>query len=498
MGQFNFDVPEAARAFVERSLWKDAYICGIEGVPWQSKSLFDGDRLSVVRGIESSGKLYLTCPVDGIGFRTLSTCSLRPIDQSHQLLLELARGSCYRARVQSDAWQRAGLVLSDTFQKLLQQGTDRFLDAAQRGGDSKLGSEAAIDAIEILERAMAELGESYAVQSISFRKQRQAQITTLFGASVTPPSPAISPVQSDLFAEAFNAAAVRLNWADIETDAGRFNYDNAWTTIRWCQAKGLKVIGGPLIDFRQRLLPQWLYLLEDNFEAFLDAATSFVERTVITLRGSVQIWNCASALNTPGPLRLDDEQVMRLAVAMLQTVRRLDPNVPTIMTFDQPFGEYLSKHREGISPLHFADALLRSGLALAGIGLETNVNYLSGGTMPRSAVDYGQMIDRWATLGMPLLVQLAVPGGMGMDAQAVAPSETLATQGPAENEQLQLGGQMIRTLLAKQVVHGIVWNGWSDSEPHVQSHSGLIDTCGKPRPMLEYLTKLRREVLTAT
>ncbi len=504
MGQFNFDVPEAARTFIEQSLWKDAYICGIEGVPWQSTSEFDGKHFSVFRGIESSGKLFLTCPVPGSGYRTLSTCSLRPLEKPHLLPLELARGSCFRARVQSDAWQRAGLMLTDKFQELLLEGTQYFLDSAQRRHDPDSSSEAAIRAIEVLEQSLAELGETYAVQSISFRKQRQPQITTLFGASVTPPSATIagsdgsSGEHAELFASTFNTVAVRMSWPEIETDAGRYDYDKTWNTVRWCQAKGLKIIGGPLIDFRERMMPNWLYLLEDDFEAFLDAATSFVERTVITFRGSVQIWNCASALNTPGPLHLDDEQVMRLAVCMLQTIRRLDPNVPTIMTFDQPFGEYLAKHREGISPLHFADALLRSGLGLAGIGLETNINYVASGTMPRSSVDYGQMIDRWATLGMPLLVQLSVPGASGLDARALAPSNILTSPGASDSadaEQLRIGGPLIRTLLAKHVVHGIIRNGWADSEPHVQSHSGLMDASGEPRSMLEYMTRVRREVL---
>jgi hypothetical protein len=388
-------------------------------------------------------------------------------------------------------------VLSDTFQSLLEKGTQLFLDAAQNRGSEEGGCKAAIQAIERLERSLVELGESYAVQSISFRKQRQSPFSTLFAASVIPPSPTTSPELHERFASTFNAAAVQINWSDVETAAGRYDFDRTWTTLRWCQSRGLKVIAGPLIDFRERMLPTWLYLLEDDFDAFLDATVSFVERIVTTFRGQVHIWNCATGLNTPGPLRLDDEQVMRLSVSILQVIRRLDPNIPAVMTFDQPFGEYLSKHPEGISPLHFADALLRSGLGLAGIGLETNINYLNG-TLPRSAVDFGQLIDRWATLGMPLLVQLTVPGGSGPDANAIAPSETIGpldSQGSVEVDQLQFGGQLIRTLLAKQIVHGIVWNGWADSEPHVQSHSGLIDKSNDPRPLLDYLTRLRRDVL---
>lgn len=499
MGQFHFDVPEAASDFLGRSLWNDAYICGIEGVPWQSHNQFDGSRLTITRGIESSGKLFMACPLEGLGFRTLSTCSLRSLDdESHLLPLEFARGSCYRARIQSDSWQRAGLSLSEEFLELLQQGTDLFLDAAQCRADLNQSAEKSLEAILVLERAIAELGESYALQSIAFRKQRELpKIGTLLGGTIIPPAP-LGGARAEQFSTTFNAAAVRLSWADIETDSGRFDYTNAEQTIQYCLSKGMRVIGGPMIDFRERLMPHWMYLLEDDFEAFLTSVTGFVERTVSTFRGRVQLWNCATGLNTPGPLNLDDEQIMRLAMGIIETVRRTDPNTPAIMSFDQPFGEYLAKHRDGISPLHFADALVRSQLKLAGIGLEFRVNYRSDATLPRSAVDLGQMIDRWATLGMPMLVQVAVPGNSGADAKALGGSELLCPElsaAEAAAEQLRIAGPMVRTLLAKHIVHGIVWDGWSDAEAHVMTHSGLIDANGQERPLLEYLARLRKEFL---
>ncbi|MGB7325063.1 MAG: endo-1,4-beta-xylanase [Rubripirellula sp.] len=499
MGQFYYDVPDSARDFVEKSLWNDAYICGIEGVPFQSRSQFDGNRLTISRpGIDSSGKLFLACLIPGIGYRTLSTCSLKPLeDEGYMLLLELARGSCYRARVQSDNWQRAGLTLSAQFTKFLAEGTEAFLEAAGRRADPPRSATAAMRAIELLELAIAELGESYAVQSIAFRKQREPQIGTLLAGTVIAPSPTTGDEATE-FVETFNAAAVRLSWADIETDSGRFDFEAAEASIQFLTGKGIRVIGGPLIDFRERLMPHWLYLLEDNFESFLQAATSYVEKTVSHFRGSVQLWNCACGLNTAGPLKLDDEQAMRLALEILATVRRTDPNTPAIMSFDQPFGEHMGKSRDAISPLHFADALARTGLQMAGIGLEFRVNYKTGATLPRSAVDFGGMIDRWATLGMPMLVQITVPGGVGPDAKAQAPSEVIAydaqTSDPAA-EQLRIAGPMVRTLLAKHIVHGIVWDGWSDAQPHVNSHSGLIDANGHPRPMLEYLKRLRKEFL---
>ena len=499
MGQFVFSVPDAARDFIGRSLWKDAYICGIEGVPFQSINSLNKDGLTFRREITTSGKLFMTCPVNGVGYRTLSTCSLRCLaEDPHFLPLEFARGSCYRARVQSDIWRRAGLQLSDRFCELLASGSDAFLEAAGLRGDPNKGAELAIGAIELLESALTELGENYAVQSIAFRKRREPQIGTLMAASVVPPSPVGSP-HVDEFNDAFNAVAVRLNWADIENDSGSFDFDRADQTIQYCASKGMRIIGGPLIDFRNRLMPHWLYLFEDDFESFLKAATHFVETTVEKFRGRVQLWNCASGLNTPGPLKLDDEQSMRLAIGVLQAVRRTDPNTPAIMSFDQPFGEYLGRDRDGISPLHFADALIRSGLGMAGIGLECRFHYDQDSTQPRSTVEFGQMIDRWATLGMPMLVQLAAPADEGNDVMAQAPSDTLgyfSGEQDAAAEQLRIVGGLVRTLLAKHIVHGIVWDGWSDAETHVLSHSGLVDSTGQTRPLLDYLTRVRKEFLS--
>jgi hypothetical protein len=256
------------------------------------------------------------------------------------------------------------------------------------------------------------------------------------------------------------------------------------------------VIGGPLLDFHDRMMPHWLYLIEDNFDAVLDSVTLFVERTVKRYRGRVQIWNCASGLNLPGPIDLNDEQVMRLAVAILQTVRRIDPQTPAIISFDQPFGEYLAHHRNGISPIHFADALARSGLGMAGIGLELRLGFTGIGTLPRSTLQVGQMLDRWATLGMPILVQLATPADSSIDSQARRPTTVVVPNDDfGDVSQMKCASALVRMLLAKQFVHAIVWEGWDDTTPHLLPHTGLLSATG-PRPLLEYFKRLRRDLLT--
>ncbi|MEM6776246.1 MAG: glycoside hydrolase family 10 [Planctomycetota bacterium] len=522
MGQMHFSVPASALDFFEASLWQDAYLCGIEGVPWESHNRFADGRLTLTRGVDASAKLLVTCPVPTIGMRVLTTCSLRCQEQPHRFIQELARGSCFRVRVQSDTWQRGGLSLSDRFNQLLDEGTLLFLETIQRSlvdEDDPLATQAAIDAITKLEQSATELGNLFSAQSIAFRKSRENRLSTMLAVGMLPPSPSASeeahPADADqlgtddsanpmthLVGRSFNAAAVRISWGDIETDSGKPDYDPVTQSLDACLGAGLRVIGGPLVDYQTGLLPDWLTLLEGDFDKLVSTMNQFVEGTVNQFRSRVNLWNAATSLNTAGPLGLDDEQIMRLSVGVLQTVRRCDPNTPVIMSLDQPCGEYLAKDQNGISPLHFADALLRSGLGLAGIGLNFRFGYDGGSTHPRSAIEFAQLIDRWATLGMPLLVQLSVAGSPGNDSRSRLPYRPMSLDPSLNGDpstwaqfQCEFAKPLVETLLAKQIVHAIVWEDWSDASPHLCAHAGLHDIQGQPRPMLGYLRKVRDEML---
>lgn len=493
MGQFIFDVDQSQHHRLASALWPAAYLSGIEGVPWHTSASLDGGRLVVRRDIDESGKLFLPWPVDKYGIASLGTCSLRPRDKPYSLALELARGALYNVRTQADLWERSGLRLDDAFHGIVDQATAQFLDASGHQAGN-LQDENAVAAIDLLEHAAHQLSDQYASQAIAFRKQRESKLATLVGATL-PPSGG-TPTHAGDFAEAFNTAVVRLSWGDIETDAGRFDFDGADEAISWATAQGMRVIGGPLLDFQDRMMPHWLYLIEDNFDALLDSVNHFAEQVIKRYKGRVQIWNCASGLNTPGPIRLTDEQVMRLAMTLVQTVRRQDPQTPVILSFDQPQGEYLAHHRDGISPIHFADALARCGLGLAGLGLELRVGYAGLGTIPRSTLAMGQMLDRWATLGLPLMVQLAVPADTTSDPLARRPCGliSLGNDESGDVTQMRVASSILRLALAKPFVHAVIWEGWDDTLPHVLPHSGLWES-GGPRPLMQYFKRIRKELL---
>jgi hypothetical protein len=501
MGQFAFDVDEGHGPLLARSLWPSAYLSGVEGIPWHTLANLEGCRLTVRRDVDDSAKLFLPFPVEGHGIAMLGTCSLRPSPRPYPLLLELARGSLYSVRNQADNWSRAGLKLDAEFEGMLDEATQRFLDAS--GGVTASQSDEAARAIRLLETASHRLSDEYAAQAIAYRKQRDNRIGTLLAGVL--PARSQGPSHPDDFVSAFNTASIRMSWGDVESDAGRHDFDGVDGAVDWAIGRGLRVIGGPLLDFHEKMLPHWSYLFEGQFHQLLDAANRYAEMVVKRYKGKVQIWNPISGLNTPGPLRLSEEEVMQLASTLVRTIRRQDPQTPVIFSIDQPYGEYLAHQRDGISPIHFADTLARCGLGLAGIGLEFRIGYSDYGMAPRSSLVIGQMLDRWSTLGLPLLLQMAVPGHMSSDPLATRPSEIIsadetgflfgpAARAAAQTRQLELASAILRVAIAKPSVHAVVWEGWDDTAQHLIPHAGLWDASG-PRPLLEYFQRIRQEFL---
>lgn len=493
MGQFIFDVDEAQEPLLTRSLWPSAYLSGVEGVPWHTFSRLDGCRLTLRRDIDESSKLFLPLPVEGHGISLLSTCSLRPRARPYPLLLELARGSLYNVRNQSDLWARAGLELHDEFQGLLDEATNHFLDAS----GTPLGwrqADHSLKALELLETASHRLSDEYASQAIAYRKHRETRLATLLAASL--PSRCGVPTHADEYAQAFNTVAVRIGWGSIEAQPGHCDFSSPDAAIDWASQQGLRVIAGPLIDFHDAALPDWVLGMEGQFEKLLDSANHYVEQSVKRYKGRVQIWNPASGLNLPSRLRLSEEQVLQLSATLVQSIRRQDPQTPVIFSVDQPLGEYLAHHRDGISPIHFADTIARCGLGLAGLGLEMRIGYEGLGMAPRSSLAIGQTLDRWATLGLPLMLHFAVPGDTAPDPLAVRECQIISAdpQDTPQTRQIETATAILRVALAKPFVHAIVWDGWDDNVPHPLPHAGLLDQHG-PRPLLRYLQRIRRELL---
>jgi hypothetical protein len=213
----------------------------------------------------------------------------------------------------------------------------------------------------------------------------------------------------------------------------------------------------------------------------------------------VHLWHGIGRAHCGDVLSLREEDKLRFNVAVLETLRQADPQTPRIVSFGQPWGEYLGRQAMELSPIHVADALVRADVGLSGIGLEINFGYYPGGTPSRDLLEISGQIDRWSQLELPLLIFLTAASSAEQDAHAAAPGRPTGNlSGPPNLEsQRSFVERLVPLLLAKPSVHGIVWNQFRDDVGHEFPHGGLLDTARRPKPAFDALRTIRRQHLTA-
>lgn len=494
MGVMRFLVPRRTR--VAASAAARAYLAGIDEIPWQTRVRWNGDELVVERAEFDSGNFFIPYAVEGHGELVLSTGSLMERGRPYHLQVELARGTLNRLRNQVALWESMGVQVPAKLGACLAAAHEHLSRATtcqherdEAAKQADLAIQAALDGIWLL-------NDAYVAQALAARHQQTGKLGTLLGVNLGGALPA-DPMARQLTA-AFNTVQVPLSWRDIEAREGTRDWTLCDQQIEWCRASELKICGGPLLAIDKWSLPDWMYLWgEADMESFRSCVAEHIQAVVSRYQGKVQLWLCAARLNVENDFGHGEDERLRLAVLAIERIRRYDPRSPIVLAIDQPWGSFMSRKEYDLSPLHFADALVRADLGLAGIGLEINFGYAPGGSEPRDPIEFGRQIDRWSTLGLPLLVTLVVASASCPDPQArrsdqvvaYAPDELSAATQRAWCE------QYLPVLLAKQPVQGIIWNQLSDSQPHALAHGGLFDEKDEPKPIVEVLEKLRREHL---
>ncbi len=472
-----------------------AYVTGPDQFLWQSRCRLSKGALEIERAIDDSGYFHLPYPVAGRGELTLRTGWLMERERPYHLQVELARGKINQVRNQLAEWRAVGLSPTDVLLAKLRTAQEQFGRAATKQQQPDEAARWAEQAISSAVEAAELLGACYVKQALTARTRYAPKLDSQLGVRLgdSPPGEIIGRSLT----QACNVVSVPINWRLIEASEGSFDWSVTDQQIQWRARHGLQAYGGPLLSFDDLSLPDWLCLWEGDFDNLISCVAEFVQTVVRRYRGQIALWNCAARVNGNDVLKLSQEDKLRIAVKAVEITRKIDPQTPVILSFDQPWAEYM-RQEDVDPPLYLADTLIRAGLGLSGVGLEINYGYQPRGSYIRDMLGISQLLDHWSLLGVPLYLFVTLPSSGDEDAVARGPAKPLATPCPggwSDEFQRKWCKSYLPLMLAKPTVRGVIYNQLHDSEPHAFPNGGLFNYEGDPKPALAALAALRSKRL---
>ncbi len=493
MGLIRFAVPDVDR-------WHDwpevhrAYLSGADGRIFSTRIEVADGVVGARRSTSESIKFHVAWPVAGYGRPVLHTASLPEREQPYLLPVELARGQLVQLRNQASNWELAGMALPAEFAPASQQAHRDFGRAAAAQEEPLVAARHAEKALTAICRAADLLCQAFTQQALTGRQQRYPKLPAALGCGI---SHVPDAEQSDLFLAAFNAVSLPISWTQVEQVEGDYNWDRLDAAVAWAEEHRLMIRGGPLIDLGPGGLPEWLARWEHDIFNLQSFVCDFVETAMLRYAGRIRLWDVVARFNTGGALTLNEEVRLSLAARVLEVARQVDEEAQLMLRVDQPWGEYQARGQHRLSPLQLVDALIRSGVGLAGVNLEIAVGYHPRGTAYRGLLEYSRLIDLWSALGVPLHVTLASPSSAAVDPQALPDLEIEPACWPRdcdESTQAAWLERVVPLLMAKPAVAGVTWCAFRDADPHEFPQSGLLQPDGRPKQAMERLIDFRHRL----
>jgi len=493
MGSMAFQLPATISPEAEEDLEQACVAGGQDGMPFPTHITLEPGLLFAERAVHESGFLTAPWEVDGLGRLMLSSATLMERREPYDLVLELGRGKIHQLRNQMSEWVSGGLILSDAVQKQIQDATHAFGKAASvTKGDAALSR----SVLSMGHQAAQRMVQSYIDQVFQVRHLRQPHLDTNWACQVaTLPS---SDKETALLKETFTAASVPVSWGQIQPDANTWNWEELDRRVEWA-SKHFTIIGGPLVDFSGRGLPDWLWAREFGLQDFSDRINGFVDEVVRRYEKTIRHWRISAASNLSGVLATNDEELIWLTVRLVEVVRKIDPQIGVIVGLCQPWGEYLANKEHTVTPFGFADTLLRTGCRLDALELEMIMGIAPRGSYCRDTLELSRLLDLYVLLGVPLYVTMGYPSAQQPpDANGngdLCPRAGHWGAGYTLEDQSDWVRTFGRLILCKPYVQGVIWSHWDDRAPHLFPYCGLLDNEGRPKPALEHLRLLRTEHL---
>jgi hypothetical protein len=490
-----FQIPAWLAEDARQELERASVTGGQDNMPYLTEARVEDDRLILTRDVSESGNVQVPWPIDGLGQLMTTSATLIERPAPYQLAVELARGKINQVRCQAAEWSMGPFEVPAALREGI-RGATALLGQALMYQPSAEADGLAEKALVQAHQAAHDLTTLYIERVFELRHVRQPQLDSWLSCRLEADEP--TPALTAKFLRAFNGVGIPFPWQQIEPRPRVFSWKATDRLIDWAQAQGLKIVGGPLIDFAGRNLPDWLWECDTDLASLSQRLGEHVETVVRRYQARIRTWQISAGSNCSGILASRDEELIWLTLKIAEAVRRVNPQLEIVVGLAQPWGDYLAEQERVKTPFIFADDLLRTGIKLAGLDLEFIMGVSPRGNYCRDLLDTSRLLDLYALLGVPIQATLAYASSNAAT-ELADPDQRVGLgswrSGFSNETQADWAVSFAALALCKPHVRAVQWAHWSDAQRHAFPKCGLIDAQGREKPALDALAKLRAEHL---
>ncbi len=469
-----------------------AYMFGGDGIAIRRAQITFKD--GIVECEKPSGEtagLALLWPINGFGRVLLPTTFLPEREQPYNLNVEIARAKLMQIINKREDWSFFNQL--ESLEDFAKEAQDLFIQAVQNISDAPLAAELADKSLEkaiVLSEKLAEKQAEtlFEARSKSHGFGRGCLCCQIDTERIT------NPKYLEKLLKLFGSVIIPINWAQIESHKGTYDYSAVDACIEAIGKKRLTIGAGPLLCFSKEYLPKWLLRSGTEFEKIREAAYQFVLNTATRYSGSIHAWRVIRGLNVFNHFGFSFEQVLEMTRAANMAVKQGSDRALKIVEISNLWGEYYATVPNTIPPLVYVDMVIQSGISFDAFGLAMQFGKNQAGMHVRDMMQISAGLDYFSLVAKPLCItEVEVPSedGSGLYDGEVA---GVWHEKWDQSRQGQWIEQFYKIALSKPFVDMVGYSNLADTDDSTIANSGLLTAEQEPKASFQAMSKLRSAI----
>ena len=393
MGQVTFLLPKHLTETESRQLQQAHFVATYECVPVPTRTQLTQNRLTLEKEGNESNYVEVAWPIEEHGLIRLRTATLIEHQRPYNLLQELCRGKLNQIRLRLAQWEMSDIRFDDD----LRQHLHRLIHQFSKSISDPLSDESVKLVTQTLSEAITlgdQLLDKIADHWLNAQAEEQGSCRIELAIKAIP-----GPEWKDTTRQNITALRLVPSWSRIEPSEYGYDWLEFDRLVEWAEATGLPLTIGPLIDFADSNLPEWLEQWNDDLPSLAAYAGDFIDTLIRRYHATQTTWYIFNGLNHEDRLGLNEDARIQLAARLLDAGRRIVPLGEWTIGIEQPWGDYLLDDQYTYSPLIFVDTLLRAGFQFNEISISIQAGIVPNTDQSRSLLDLFGLLELLQELG---------------------------------------------------------------------------------------------------